>query len=347
MKKRRHGKNKKALLIILLIIAIPLAGGALYINHFLNKIDIANTTQVTEQKIDPELVTDAPLPKELTNEDVAVKVNIEDNRLWYHKDIVNILLIGLDYGNSDQYYPRSDAVIIASLNKIIKVINIVSLSRATYVSIPGHGNARLNAAYAYGGPNLLVQTVEQNYKVKIDNYASVDFKGFSKIVDELGGVSIYLTAEELNFYKAIFSKKGIDVSSGKGNYTLDGELALAYARTRKIDSDKNRTQRQRNIVTQIISKAKSSSISQITQLMNDFLPLVSTDLTKPELLSQGVKGLSYARWPVRQAIIPHRGTKLVMVDGYEVLMFNWNVVKSDIHKQLYPGIEPSEPLVQP
>jgi len=348
MKNNKHHKKKKALIIvgsIVLVIAIFFAGGALYANHILDKIGFADQTKET-RIANPDNTTDAPLPSEYATADQNIKKNIEDNRMWYHKDIVNVLLIGCDNGDSEQYYPRSDAVIIASLNKISRVINIVSLSRATYVAIPGHGHARLNAAYAFGGPDLLVQTVEQNYKVRIDNYISVNFQGFSKIIDTLGGITVPLTAEELKFYSGLFAAKGIDISAGPGNYTLDGQLALEYARTRKIDNDKQRTQRQRNIITQMIKKAKSSSFSQLNKMMDDFLPLVSTNFTKTQLLSQGANALTYSKWPVKEAIIPRRGTSLVMVDGYEVLMFNWDVVKSDIHEQLYPGIEP-QTVTQP
>jgi len=346
MKDNTHKKKKsKALLVIISVLAffaVLFAGGTWYANHYLNKITYADETL----KVDPEIVTDAPLPETYTNADTEVDKNINDNRLWYDDDILNILLIGCDYGSSKQYYPRSDAVIIASINKIQQVINIVSLSRATYVAIPGYGHARLNAAYAYGGPDLLVKTIEQNYKVRIDKYVSINFEGFSKAVDALGGINIYLTADEVTYLKSLLPEKGIDLSSGAGNYNLDGQTALAYARIRKIDSDKMRTQRQRNIIKQIINKAKSSSVSQATKLLNEFLPLVSTNFSKYELLSNAAGGLKYARWPVSQSIIPHKGTHLVTVNGYEVLIFDWDVVKSDIHEQLYPGIEPKEPLVE-
>jgi LCP family protein required for cell wall assembly len=347
MKNSKHNKKKTAFIIIgsiVLVIAIFIAGGALYTNHILNQIVDGSNKET--RIANPDITTDAPLPSQYVTADQNIKKNIEDNRMWYNKNIINVLLIGCDNGSSTQYYPRSDSVIIASLNKIDKVINIVSLSRATYVAIPGHGHARLNAAYAYGGPDLLIKTVEENYKVRIDNYISVDFNGFSKIIDTLGGVTVPLTAAELKYYSALFAAKGIDISAGPGNYTLDGQLALEYARTRKIDSDKQRTQRQRNIITQMIKKAKSSSLSQLNKLMTDFLPLVSTNFSKSELVSQAANALTYSKWPVKEAIIPHTGTSLVMVDGYEVLMFNWNVVKSDIHEQLYPGIEP-QTVTQP
>lgn len=343
MKKSAKNKKKRLLILlicILLVIAIPFGAGTWFINHYLNKIDYADTTLQT----DPDLVTDAPLPEEFTDADVDIEKNIADHRLWYHDDIINVLLVGCDYGSSKLYYPRSDAVMIASLNKISKVINIVSLSRATYVQIPGHGKARLNAAYAYGGPKLLIQTVELNYKVRIDNYVSVDFEGFSKIIDRLEGISVNLTAQEVEYFSKLFDRKGVDYSKGAGSYWLDGDMALAYARTRSIDTDRDRTQRQRNIINQIISKARNTSLNQATKLLDDFLPLVSTDFSKQELLSQGTQYWNYRKWPVKQAIIPKIGPRLVLVDGYEVLILNWEQVKRDIHEQLYPGIEPAEPL---
>lgn len=127
--------------------------------------------KVIEKKED---LSNSSIGKEIqkqANQDIAE--NISDDVLWYSEDVYNILIAGYDAGATDgatadtpKFY-RSDAMIIASINKVKKSIRLISLSRATYAAIPGHGNKRLNTAHAYGGASLLVETIEMNYKVRI------------------------------------------------------------------------------------------------------------------------------------------------------------------------------------
>lgn len=346
MKKEKPAKKRKALktvLIILLAFAVPLGGLGIFYNYYLSKIDFIGD-ETTTLGVDPDLTEDFSLTGVDASADDDMDKNISDNRLWYHDKIINVLLIGCDQGSKSLYYPRSDAMIIVSLNKINKKVSIVSLSRAAYVSIPGHGRARLNAAHAYGGPALLIDTIELNYKVRIDHFASVDFDSFKTIIDLLGGVDVTLTAAEVAYLDSVFIPEGVDVSKGAGTYHLNGTMALAYVRTRAIDTDRDRTGRQRTVLTKIAQKARNMSASQALRLLNEFLPLVSTDFTKAGLTGQLVAALSYVRWPISQAIIPSVAPSLIMVGKQEVLILNWDVVKSDIHAILYPGIEPKEPL---
>ncbi len=342
-KSKKSKKGRIVVLALLLALAVPLAGLGLFFNHYFNKMVTEETTLLVNPAIE-----DITLPEEYTDSDADIEENIKDNRLWYNDDIINILLCGVDYGSEKKHYPRSDSMIILSLNRINKAINLVSLSRAAYVAIPGHKNSRLNHAYEYGGPNLLIQTIEQNYKIRIDNYITVDFDSFSKIVDTIGGVDIYMTNAELNYLKGLFRAQGIDISKGAGTYHLNGELALGYARTRKIDADRNRTQRQRNVLVQIIKKARNMSISKGLELADVFLPMVSTDLTRTQIVKHAARGINYARWPVYQNIIPmneHLASfPMIKVNEQEVILMDWDVAKTDLHGLLYPGLEPQEPL---
>ena len=269
--------------------------------------------------------------------------------MWYNDNIINILLIGRDLGHGSKYYPRADSVIIVSINKLKNDIKLVSLSRATYVSIPGHGNARLNAAHAYGGAKLLIDTIEQNYKIRIDHYVSIDFNGFIKAVDALGGVDIALTEAEIKALAPILRQNGT-VINGAGTYHLNGNEALEYARLRDIDSDRARTERQRTILLSIFTKFKkmystesySTLLSKGTKFLDQVLPLVSTDFTKSEIIGQATTYAGYLKWPVTEAIIPRNKTPLTKINGIEVLIVNWANIKHDIHEVLYPGIEPQE-----
>lgn len=345
MSNRRKKSKKKGLiiaLVIVLVIAIPLCGGLLAVNHYLSKMDYDSEETL---EINPEYVDDITVP----DADDDISENIDDPRMWYNDNIINILLIGCDKGSQSRYYPRADSIIILSINKLNSTIKMVSLSRATYVSIPGYGNARINAAHAYGGPNLLIKTIEQNYKIRIDKYISIDFDGFIKAIDTLGGVDIEMTEQEVNALKGTMQQNGI-TPSGAGKYHLNGNTALEYSRLRGIDNDRNRTARQRNVLMAIFEKFKkmyttesySSLISKSLDYLDAVLPLVSTNFTKSEIIRQASSYAGYLRWPVTEALIPKVAVPLTNINGTEVLILNWATVKNDIHEILYPGIEPQE-----
>ena len=325
-------KTKKKVIItiavVLLIIAIPLTAGLITVNHYLSKMNYEEETK----DVNPEFTENLSDP----NADKDISENIDDPRMWYNDNIINILLIGRDLGHGSKYYSRADSIIVVSINKLNNDIKLVSLSRATYVSIPGHGNARLNAAHAYGGSKLLIDTIEQNYKIRID---------FIKAIDALGGVDIALTESEVKALSPILKQNG-SVVKGAGTYHLNGNEALEYARLREIDSDRVRTERQRTILMAIFAKFKkmystenySTLLSKSTKFLDQVLPLVSTDFTKSEIISQATTYAGYLKWPV----IPRDKTPLTKINGIEVLIVNWAKVKNDIHEVLYPGIEPQE-----
>lgn len=299
-------------------------------NHYLDKINYHDPDSTL--MVDNGETENLKLPEEYGADD-SIKQNLSDDTLWSDKNVMNLLLIGNDT-HKPNYYSRSDSMILISLNKKTKEIKMVSLLRAAYVSIPGHKNARLNQAHLLGGPDLLIDTIEQNYKIKIDNYISVNFEAFKEIINILGGIDVNLTEKEAKYmqtYAHIAYK-------GAGTYHLKGSEALEYVRTRKIDSDRNRTQRQRNVINLIIEKAKGASVSQLLDLLDKIFPLVSTDLTKTQIVTEGINSLGYLRWPITQDTIPHTYPELVEVDGIEVLLLDWDETKAYIHKLLYPHL---------
>jgi LCP family protein required for cell wall assembly len=332
--KKKMNKGLKALIAVVVIIAILFGSGAVFINSYLNKLNYGDS----QGEVDPSLDTDESLSFDSQQSaDDGIKANLDDNTLWYDDRIVNILLVGVDYGDKEvvmfegAYKPRSDSMILISVNKVKNVINMVSLSRAVYVAIPGHGNKRLNTAHAYGGSTLLVDTIQQNYKVRIDKYITVDISGFAKIVDILGGVSIDMTAQEASI---------IVGKSTAGTYKLDGTQAVEYSRLRSIDSDRKRTGRQRAVLNAIAAKLRKSSVTTMVNLLNEILPLVTTNFSKSELLGQVSNAKDYLAMDVNQDIIPHNATSLTMRDGKEVLILNWTETKSYIHSLLYPDMVP-------
>lgn len=267
-----------------------------------------------------------------------IKENIESDDVWHSDDVYNVLVVGYDAGDAEAVMfegatlPRSDAIMLVSVNKVRKTVKLVSLSRATYVAIPNHGNKRLNTAHAYGGASTLVDTIELNYKIKIDRYITADFKGFKAIIDCLGGIKIDMTKEEADF---AFN----DNSLPADKYTMNGSQALRYVRLRKTDSDRARTGRQRKVIKEIYFRARKMSISQKLKFMNDVFPYVTTNFDKSELLSKFGEFDGYMDFPVTQDIIPHKATQLTMKDGKEVIILDWKDTTDYLHSLMYKDVE--------
>lgn len=158
---------------------------------------------------------------------------------------------------------RADVVMLVRIDGETSQIQMLSIPRDLWVSIPGHGDQRINAAYAFGGSSKLVETIRHNLKVEINHYVEIDFVGFQGLIDELGGI-------ELTFnYPARDQDSGLSVSSG--TQVVDGQTALAYARSRKYQEQRNgswvsvdandigRTKRQQDVMRAMFSKLKSPS----------------------------------------------------------------------------------------
>lgn len=285
------------------------------------------------EDLDAKALADAEEKRKLEEYDRFIKEN--NSKIWKSTDVINILLMGIDEGSKAYPYGRSDAMIIVSVNKATKKVNLISLSRAAYSAIPGYENTRLSHAHGYGGPELAIAAIEQNYKIKIDNFASTNFDSFKKIIDCFGGVDITLSEAEAKE----MGKKFKNIK-GAATYTLNGEQALLYARTRKIDTDKDRTGRQRKILIALSEKIKNMSFSQATNLMNTVLPLVTTDFTKSEILKQAGAALTYVKWDIKQYVLPHQSSKLVLRDNFEVVLVDWSKEVAYVHQLVYEGVSP-------
>lgn len=197
-------------------------------------------------------------------------------------EIINIMLVGQDTRNTE-YRGLSDTMILISVNQESKRLAITSFMRDSYIDIVGlSGNGvykdRLNTAYCTGGIKQLGDTLAYNFGIEIDNFVEVDFEAFKVIVDTIGGIDIELTKSEYEHMK--YNLK-LDVHEGVNHF--DGEKALAYARIRKIDSDFNRTERQRTVINEIIKEIKRSGIKDILNLTETFLPLVTTDMSNTDI----------------------------------------------------------------
>lgn len=217
--------------------------------------------------------------------------HIEDvDSLVSESHVRNILLIGTDKEKGGS--ARSDSMMIASVNKQTGKITVVSILRDTHLDIPGEREAKVNAAYAWGGANLLIQTIEQNFGIKIDDYATVNFEMFTALVDGLGGIEVEVTENEADYINNRHSygseEKPDYVESGESVH-LNGYQALWYARIRKLDSDFNRTERQRKVISAIVDDAKEKiAAGEITELLDTakgVAPYIETTLSTADFMS--------------------------------------------------------------
>ncbi|HHV50465.1 MAG TPA: hypothetical protein GXX54_02005 [Clostridiales bacterium] len=206
-------------------------------------------------------------------------------------NITNYLLIGID-SRQNNFSGLSDTMIILTIDKKNKDIRLTSLLRDTLVTIPGRDKngdgkddfAKLNAAYSYGGPNLLLKTIEQNFRIKISKHITVNFTAFSSTIDALGGIDIELTAAEA---------KHLKLGNTAKTYSLNGHYALEYVRIRKLDSDFGRTARQRKMLNAMFQKAKTMNVAKLNSILNKVLPQIQTNMSPNEFMSFTLNSLTY------------------------------------------------------
>lgn len=192
--------------------------------------------------------------------------------------VKNILLIGVD-GTDNEEQLRSDSMILVSLDTVHAKIKITSFMRDSWLQIPGHKFAKLNAACSLGGAQLVVDTIEYNFRVNINDYVLVDFAMFTEIIDAIGGVNVEVTPAEANFINRTTRHT---VESGESIH-LDGAKALVYCRIRKLDSDYMRTYRQRKVINAILAKIKGPEALRLFGAMFGIFSKIQTNMNPFEI----------------------------------------------------------------
>ena len=264
-----------------------------------------------------------------TKDDDVDAMQYPSGSLMQDSKIMNILLIGSD--SRGELYGRSDVMMIVTIDYKHKKIKMTSILRDLYVKIPGKNDNRINAAHAYGGPKLLKETIEKNFLIKIDNYVRMDFSSFEKIIDILGGVPINISQNESDYLSSFF---GLEVPAGTS--TLNGKEALSYSRIRKIDSDFQRTQRQRNVINSLITKFKGSSPTTMWSFLNEALPYVQTDLSNSQLWDITTDCISIMNYSTAEMQAPINGLyESKRVRGMAVLVPDIEKTKDEIQKFIY------------
>lgn len=273
--KKNRSTGKKVLIGFLALVLLISAGGYYLFDKYLgdmNRVDIS--------KNDEEL-------------------NISPESSKKGNEIINIALFGIDTRANDyDSATRSDSIMIASLDKQHKKIKLTSIMRDTYVNIPDRGYDKINHSYAYGGPELAIKTINKNFDMNIKNYVTVNFSAMAKIVDAVGGVEIDVKDYEIKHIP------GVD---GTGLQKLSGDQAVSYSRIRYSgDGDYERTQRQRTVLENVITKVlNSKSLTQALALIETLTPNVETSLSTTDMVglatdvfSSNIKTLENTRLPL-------------------------------------------------
>lgn len=260
-KSKKSGKKKAVIaFVVIIVIILGIIAGFIY-----NKVSKVNFVKINE-------------------ENLAI-----GNKTGYR----NIALLGVDTRDMNSLDgSRSDAIIIVSINEQTKDVNLISVYRDSYMDVQGHGLTKVTHAYAYGGPELALNTLNRNLDLDISEFVTVNFEIVADVVDLVGGIDINIDKSELsqmNKYiedtsKNVGRKASKITSAGKQH--LDGIQAVTYARIRKTaGGDYKRTERMRTVLTEVFEKAKKMDAGKLNELANKVLPQVQTNIGLSEVIS--------------------------------------------------------------
>lgn len=320
-KRRRKHPVRRFVLLLLLLVVVLIAGGTTYLVSSLSKIENHELKNVT-----------------LGGEN--------DSNM---KNFTNIAIFGVDSrANALKENTRSDSIMIASIDKKSHDVKLVSVYRDTYVQIKGHGCTKANHAYAYGGPDLAVNTLNTNFDLDIQDFVTVNFSALTNVIDKLGGITLDINKEELKWVNA-YGRDVAKINGQKytkikktGRQTVTGVQATGYCRVRYTKGgDFTRAERQRTVLQAIFTKAKSTSPLTLFSVMDEILPQIYTSLSTDDMLAL-IKYLPFYEikeqkgFPYKQNC--HRGSDGIYYDFPDTLVSN--VTK--LHEELF-GTKDYEP----
>lgn len=289
-------------------------------------------------------------------EDDDTTLGIEQTDQQLSEEITNIALFGVDSRAGES--SRSDAMIILSVDPKRGKVKMSSLMRDAYVSIDDHGMTKLCHAYAYGGPELAIKTINQNFQMDIRDYATVNFNQMANIIDAIGGVELDVTEGEMEeANKALweycvfndliwddykFTKPGVQ--------NLNGPQAVAYGRVRKggTGGDEARTGRQQEVLEAMMNKVLDMSALKYPALAAKLMPMLETSLSAKELLSLATQVLSHGRPTIERATFPCEGEweNKKTSSGLAVVAYSDALAVARLHKFIYDDISIEEQQAQ-
>ncbi len=313
-KKKKHKILRRFLTVVLVLLLAVTALWYVSVSYLYNKVEYTPT----------DILADEPMKEE---------------------GVTNILLIGND-SRENGGDGRSDAMILVSISNRTQTIYLTSLLRDIYVEIPGHESNRLNAAYAFGGPELLLETIKQNFDIEVNRYVQVNFQAFANLIDAVGGVELELTNEEVKLVNAYLNEYNMLENrpmntdylpeDASGLLHLNGPQALAYSRNRYIGSDFGRTQRQRKILEAVFHQLPSSVLTNLNELIDGILPNLTTNISRSECYLLSMDAPKLLTYELVQASIPIEGSyQNATIRKMSVLQVDFEKNKEFIRTKIY------------
>lgn len=329
-KKKKNNKKKIILLTLGMIVLFVLSTIGGYSFFQLSKI---KTTKIS--KSDDDLGISSDTKKKLQEKDSS-------------DSVTNIALFGLDLHEKGEY-GRSDSIMIVSIDKKHKKIKLSSIMRDTYVKVKGHDETKITHAYAYGGPQLAIRTLNENFEMDIRDYVTVDIFSLEKLIDAVGGVKIDVKSDEISQINinmeevSQVSKSSFNPITRTGSQLMNGRQAVGYARIRAVgNGDFERTDRQRKVLSAIFEKINSAGITKYPQIVSQLLPYVETSMSKMDIISTGTSVLTSGTTKLDQMRFPIDGyCNAKTIDSVWYLVADMNATIDQLHKYIYDDIAPT------
>ena len=308
---RKHQKRKIIGIVILAVILLIVGVyGSIIWKFYKDTVDI-----VPADEVDPKAK--------------SVKIAEADQK---DDEVYNVLLVGTDSRDPNSDMGRSDSMMLVSFNKKENKSTVVSFLRDSLVDIDGYGKSRLGHTYAYGGVGLTINTINKTYDLDIQNYITINFENLVGIIDEIGGVKVYISEEEAEYYR----QNGMP-NIESGDVILTGSQALAHARNRTLGSDFERTRRQRSVMYGIYRKVmEDKDPSSILSLINYCMNQVETNMSVTEIYDMAKDVLAVDNLKMQQASLPQDGTYTdITYEGMAVLEIDFDANKKFLEELLY------------
>lgn len=317
-RKKRGSIVKKILLVVVLILALVIAD----ICHLLTLYTYDDTNES------------------------SLAANTEDG-------IMTVALFGVDKRENDASSgTRADAIMLMSVDPKRKSIKLTSLMRDSLVDVPKHGQTKLCHAYGYGGAQMMLQTINEDFDMNVKEYMVVDFAEMASIIDSVGGVTVTLTDDEVketNKYIDEYCWKTLNIPTqrieGSGEQKLNGIQAMTYGRIRKGNTggDWKRAERQSVVLNQVFSKATSNPITML-KFLNGLMPNVTSSMSKMDFVYMGLTTLVHGMPTMSHIRLPLDGEWQygTTSSGASVIRFSDSVLASHLHSYIYDDIDPTK-----
>lgn len=264
--------------------------------------------------------------------------------------IMTIALFGVDTRENGDSGTRSDAIMIMSVDPARSSIKLVSLMRDSYVDVPGYGKTKLCHAYGYGGAQLMMETINENFDMDITEYMTVDFAQMASIIDGVGGVTVTLTEDELaetnKFIDEYCWENDMPTQriEAAGEQKLNGIQAMTYGRIRKGNTggDWQRTERQSVVLNQVFSKATSNPIT-LLRFLHGLMPNITSSMSKSDFWYMGLRTILHGMPSMDHLRLPlddewQYGTT---DSGMSVIRFSDSVLTQHLHDYIYDDVRPT------